>query len=290
MEGNRFCGGTHHASCRLTQGMQPHETTADTADCCASSAMWTTRRTLIASANILAVRSRHRAGMASTGRRRKRGQRELYIALAAVLVLNLVCYRALNPLRSALSAANHDDAAAAAAATLPSLARRAYVGDHGPEDHGSDESEALIDWLQLYLSATPGFHRIAVFSLMLLWLVFLFAFVGICASEFFCPNLSHISSRLGLSESVVSPDLPTTRLGWLCNNRRFPAHSLRVLQAGVTFLAFSNGSPDVFSTFSALRSNSGSLAIGELLGAASFITSVVASVQTHVLPPIMHAC
>ncbi|KWU44097.1 hypothetical protein RHOSPDRAFT_11990, partial [Rhodotorula sp. JG-1b] len=98
--------------------------------------------------------------------------------------------------------------------------------------------------------------RIAVFSLMLLWLVFLFAFVGICASEFFCPNLSHISSRLGLSESV----------------------------AGVTFLAFSNGSPDVFSTFSALRSNSGSLAIGELLGAASFITSVVAGTMALITP------
>lgn len=44
----------------------------------------------------------------------------------------------------------------------------------------------------------------------------------------------------------------------------------------MTFLAFSNGSPDVFSTFSALKSNAGSLAIGELIGAASFIVSVVA--------------
>lgn len=47
-------------------------------------------------------------------------------------------------------------------------------------------------------------------------------------------------------------------------------------QAGVTFLAFSNGSPDVFSTFAALSHGSGSLAIGELIGAASFIVSVVA--------------
>ncbi|KAG6830645.1 hypothetical protein H0H92_015542 [Tricholoma furcatifolium] len=45
--------------------------------------------------------------------------------------------------------------------------------------------------------------------------------------------------------------------------------------AGVTFLAFGNGSPDVFSTFSAMRANSGSLAIGELIGAASFIVSCV---------------
>jgi sodium/potassium/calcium exchanger 6 len=46
--------------------------------------------------------------------------------------------------------------------------------------------------------------------------------------------------------------------------------------AGVTFLAFGNGSPDVFSTFAAMNSNSGSLAVGELVGAAGFITAVVA--------------
>lgn len=46
--------------------------------------------------------------------------------------------------------------------------------------------------------------------------------------------------------------------------------------AGVTFLAFGNGSPDVFSTFAAMSSNSGSLAVGELIGAAGFITAVVA--------------
>lgn len=45
---------------------------------------------------------------------------------------------------------------------------------------------------------------------------------------------------------------------------------------GVTFLAFGNGSPDVFSTFAAMGSNSGSLAVGELIGAACFITAVVA--------------
>ena len=46
--------------------------------------------------------------------------------------------------------------------------------------------------------------------------------------------------------------------------------------AGVTFLAFGNGSPDVFSTFAAIKSHSGSLAVGELFGAAGFITAVVA--------------
>ncbi len=46
--------------------------------------------------------------------------------------------------------------------------------------------------------------------------------------------------------------------------------------AGVTFLALGNGSPDVFSTFAAMSTHSGSLAVGELIGAAGFITAVVA--------------
>ncbi|KAG0237495.1 hypothetical protein BGW42_000705 [Actinomortierella wolfii] len=80
-----------------------------------------------------------------------------------------------------------------------------------------------------------------------LWLMSLFGFVGIAASDFFCPNLSTIAKKLHMSESMT----------------------------GVTFLAFGNGSPDVFSTFSAMGAGSGSLAIGELVGAAGFITSVV---------------
>lgn len=84
----------------------------------------------------------------------------------------------------------------------------------------------------------------------------LFSTIGIAASDFFCINLSTIATLLGLSESL----------------------------AGVTFLAFGNGSPDVFSTFSAMSTNSGSLAIGELIGAASFITAVVAGAMAFVRP------
>lgn len=52
----------------------------------------------------------------------------------------------------------------------------------------------------------------------------------------------------------------------------------------MTFLAFGNGSPDLFSTFSAISHESGSLAIGELIGAAGFITSVVAGSVAVVSP------
>ena len=84
----------------------------------------------------------------------------------------------------------------------------------------------------------------------------LFSAIGIAASDFFCPNLATLSQALRMSQSM----------------------------AGVTFLALGNGSPDLFSTFSAMRVGSGSLAIGELIGAAFFITSVVAGSMAIVNP------
>lgn len=94
----------------------------------------------------------------------------------------------------------------------------------------------------------------------MIWLVFLFSTLGISASDFFTPNLASLAQFLGLDENV----------------------------AGVTFLAFGNGSPDVFSTFSAMRANSGSLAIGELLGAASFIVSCVVGSMCIIKPFKVH--
>ncbi|OAD73985.1 hypothetical protein PHYBLDRAFT_64931 [Phycomyces blakesleeanus NRRL 1555(-)] len=78
-------------------------------------------------------------------------------------------------------------------------------------------------------------------------LLLLFGAVSVASADFFCPNLQSISAKLQLSESL----------------------------AGVTILAFGNGSSDLFSTFSAMNSGSGSLAIGELIGAAFFIVAVV---------------
>lgn len=109
-----------------------------------------------------------------------------------------------------------------------------------------DEEAGLFSYLSLYYCYLPN-APILVFIILSTWLALLFTTIGIAASEFFCINLSTISSILGMSESL----------------------------AGTTFLAFGNGSPDVFSTFAAMTSHSGGLAIGELIGAAGFITAVV---------------
>ncbi|KAK3328961.1 Sodium/calcium exchanger protein-domain-containing protein [Apodospora peruviana] len=110
-----------------------------------------------------------------------------------------------------------------------------------------DDEAGLIHYLAFYY-CTLGNAKTVAFVILTVWLGLLFTTIGIAASDFFSINLSTIASVLGLSESL----------------------------AGVTFLAFGNGSPDVFSTFAAMGSNSGSMAVGELLGAAGFITAVVA--------------
>lgn len=112
-----------------------------------------------------------------------------------------------------------------------------------------------IPYLDSYFCSDPSLRPL-LFTTYLLWLVFLFSTLGISASDFFCPNLGTISQLLGLDENV----------------------------AGVTLLAFGNGSPDVFSTFSAMKANSGGLAIGELLGAATFVTSCVVGSMCIIKP------
>lgn len=118
-----------------------------------------------------------------------------------------------------------------------------------------EEEAGLFSYLQLYYCKLEHAKPVA-FILLTLWLGFLFSTIGIAASDFFCINLSTIANVLGLSESM----------------------------AGVTLLAFGNGSPDVFSTFAAMNTHSGSLAIGELIGAAGFITTVVAGSMAIVRP------
>ncbi|KAI9668131.1 MAG: hypothetical protein M1821_000951 [Bathelium mastoideum] len=116
--------------------------------------------------------------------------------------------------------------------------------------------EASPHWRRMRSVDSYIMFPIIAFVLITLWLGLLFSTIGIAASDFFCINLSTIASILGMSESM----------------------------AGVTFLAFGNGSPDVFSTYAAMSTHSGSLAIGELIGAAGFITAVVAGSMALVRP------
>ncbi|KAK1088223.1 hypothetical protein LTR48_001811, partial [Friedmanniomyces endolithicus] len=123
------------------------------------------------------------------------------------------------------------------------------------KEHCAEDEAGFAAYLDIFYCRLPHAQPVAFF-LLVAWLGVLFSTIGIAASDFFCINLSTIAAILGMSESM----------------------------AGVTLLAFGNGSPDVFSTFAAMSTNSGSLAVGELLGAAGFITAVVAGSMALIRP------
>ncbi|GFY43992.1 hypothetical protein TNIN_445811 [Trichonephila inaurata madagascariensis] len=87
-----------------------------------------------------------------------------------------------------------------------------------------------------------------VVAMSVFWLLVLFAGLGVTANEFLCPSLFIISKTLKMSQNV----------------------------AGVTLLAFGNGSPDIFSAIAGIRQKKTEMVIGGLIGGGIFTTTVVA--------------
>ncbi len=80
------------------------------------------------------------------------------------------------------------------------------------------------------------------------WVLVVFSLLGTTADNFFVTQLETLSAQLKLSPST----------------------------AAITLLALGNSAPDVFSDLAAVQGNSDfSLAIGELMGASMFLTTVV---------------
>ncbi|GFT94052.1 hypothetical protein NPIL_51621 [Nephila pilipes] len=94
-----------------------------------------------------------------------------------------------------------------------------------------------------------GPHGVSyVVAMSVFWLLVLFAGLGVTANEFLCPSLFIISKSLKMSQNV----------------------------AGVTLLAFGNGSPDIFSAIAGIRQKKTEMVIGGLIGGGIFTTTVVA--------------
>ncbi|NWI17867.1 NCLX protein, partial [Crypturellus soui] len=111
----------------------------------------------------------------------------------------------------------------------------------------------FLDYLDGVFCAFPARLLPLAVTLYACWLLYLFVILGVTAEKFFCPNLSAISTNLRLAFSLTS--------------------SLH----GVTFLAFGNGAPDVFSAVVAFSDpRTAGLAIGAVFGAGVFVTTVVA--------------
>lgn len=96
---------------------------------------------------------------------------------------------------------------------------------------------------------------VRILLLSLTALVF-FGLMGVAAFDYMSPNLTYIARESGLSQSVM----------------------------GVTVMAFGNGSVDVFSAIIATQQGDGSMAIGEIMGGAFFVVSVVLGSMALVNP------
>ena len=91
------------------------------------------------------------------------------------------------------------------------------------------------------------------------WLFVLFVGLGVTADTFFCPSLRAIADSMRLSQNI----------------------------AGVTFLAFGNGAPDVFSAIAAVGSakdGDAGLAFGALFGAGVFVSTVIVAAICLISP------
>lgn len=144
----------------------------------------------------------------------------------------------------------------------------------------------------------PDLLPLAV-TLYAFWLLYLFLILGVTAAKFFCPNLSAISTVLKLSHNVAVSFCPRVctpegrravggksgRLGGGGSRprtglaRRGPllCVPLTCSPHGVTFLAFGNGAPDIFSALVAFSDpRTAGLAFGALFGAGVLVTTVVA--------------
>lgn len=108
---------------------------------------------------------------------------------------------------------------------------------------------ATIPYVALYYQCVGNLSKAAVYLIMGALLLVWFYLMSRAAEEYFCPVLEIFTEKLNLSDDV----------------------------AGVTFLALGNGVADVATTFEAVRGGGFNIAMGELLGAALFISSLVLS-------------
>lgn len=123
---------------------------------------------------------------------------------------------------------------------------------------------AVLCALEEALGGAPG-AALAV-AAGALWLLVLLSMLQTTADTFFVPQLERASEALGLTPAV----------------------------AGLTILALGNSAPDAFADVAAVGDDDLNLALGEMLGSAVFLTSVVLAavlvVSTTSLCPSVEVC
>ncbi|OXB56791.1 hypothetical protein ASZ78_014310 [Callipepla squamata] len=142
----------------------------------------------------------------------------------------------------------------------------------------------FLDYLGGAFCAFPAALLPLPVGFYVLWLLYLFVILGVTAEKFFCPNLSAISTNLKLSHNVAV-SLADGDAGLWRGDHGTVVCSLTPTLHGVTFLAFGNGAPDIFSAVVAFSNpRTAGLAVGAVFGAGVFVTTVVAGSIALVKP------
>ncbi|KAL3111409.1 hypothetical protein niasHT_017636 [Heterodera trifolii] len=137
-----------------------------------------------------------------------------------------------------------------------------YVKNHSELCDGG----GYLQWTEYALcfspssaDASPPFSRVLVLLCSVLFFILLFVHLSITADSFFCKNITAIVDLHRISQNI----------------------------AGVTFMAFGNGAPDIFSSIASVISAKrprADLAISELLGGGIFVTTCVLALIAIIRP------
>uniref|UniRef100_A0A1I8B4T6 Na_Ca_ex domain-containing protein n=1 Tax=Meloidogyne hapla TaxID=6305 RepID=A0A1I8B4T6_MELHA len=122
----------------------------------------------------------------------------------------------------------------------------AYVQNHSEHCEGG----GYLPWTEFKACASSTNLQLIVVIAAIIFFLFLFLHLSVAADSFFCENIATIVDVHNISQNI----------------------------AGITFMAFGNGAPDIFgsivSVISAPKPRA-DLAISELLGGSIFVTSCV---------------
>lgn len=126
---------------------------------------------------------------------------------------------------------------------LPNVQQCQFV-----KEQCSDHSGFVDSFSMYYCLATSDTARHWIgMPLLIVFLLALFASIGLVAGDCLVPNLNALTTHLKIPDNI----------------------------SGLTLLAFANGSPDIISTYTSFKTNNIMLAFGEIIGAAYFINTVV---------------
>eukprot|EP01138_Halocafeteria_seosinensis_P015124 gb/GECG01015437.1/.p1 GENE.gb/GECG01015437.1/~~gb/GECG01015437.1/.p1 ORF type:complete len:760 (+),score=72.74 gb/GECG01015437.1/:1-2280(+) len=110
----------------------------------------------------------------------------------------------------------------------------------------SSTKAGFINYIMLYECEWSDYKGVLWVG-MIFWLAYMFYMLANSADAYFCPTLQVIVDMLNLSPNA----------------------------AGVTFLSFGNGAPDVFSSLAAYSSGQSSVGLSAILGAGMFVQSAI---------------